>query len=109
MLRFLATILSLVVPGGGQLSQGRLRDGLLFFWAAFWFHAMTLGALIAAYPRLEGRALTFCVGAFGVPRGFAVPTAVIFTGVAIALHVWSARDAYLGRGRSHAPTSTAVG
>ncbi|TNF29753.1 MAG: hypothetical protein EP329_14865 [Deltaproteobacteria bacterium] len=94
MLRIVATVMSLVVPGSGQLLRGRLRDGLLFLWATLWFHVLTLGALLAAYPKLEDLPLTFAVGAFGVPRGFAVPVATVFTLVVIALHAWAARDAY---------------
>jgi hypothetical protein len=94
VIRTLASLLSFVVPGLGQVLRGRVRDGLLFFWGAVWFHVMALGALVAVYPRLEDPTLTLAVGAFGVPRGLAVPEAVVLTAVFAALHVWAARDAY---------------
>lgn len=94
MIRTVASLLSLVVPGLGQVLRGRVRDGLLFLWAAVWFHAMALGALVAVYPKLDSPTLTFAVAAFGVPRGLAVPEAVVLTALLATIHVWAARDAY---------------
>lgn len=97
MKRTVASLLSFVAPGLGQVLQGRVRDGLLFLWGALWFHVMALGALVAAYPRLDDLELTLAIGAFGVPRGMAVPEAVVITAVFATFHVWAARDAYRSR------------
>ena len=98
MRRRLATLASFLVPGLGQALCGRVADALLFVWGALWLHAMTLGVLLSVFPELDGEAAAFAVGAFGVPRGFSVPEATVFTIVAAALHVFAAADIRRGCG-----------
>jgi len=76
------------VPGLGQLAAGRVLDGVFFLVALLWMRLFFTG--IAAD---EERLTAALGGAFGIAGGFGRPTTVVFTVLAVALHVLAAWDA----------------
>ena len=86
---------SALLPGAGQVAGRRWGDGLLFFLVAAWVH-LTLAGLGARGSAPVSWAWT--VGALralagGGTAALTTPTMVVFTALALAVHLWSARDA----------------
>lgn len=102
--RWVLGALSALVPGLGQLAAGRIGDAALFVFAFCWTRLFFAG--LAA----DGEHLSAALGgAFGMARGFAMPTAVVFTVIAIALHVFASWDAARSHGRAGGRRSPEVG
>jgi len=85
-------IASLLIPGLGQVGQGRWAVGLLFLALSLW-----LRLVLASYGWIltpDHDAMTVAlVGCFALPDPFSAPLSLVVTLLAGVAHVWSAWDA----------------
>lgn len=91
---YVAALLSLVVPGLGQLVRGRFVEALLFL-VSFGYVRLLLAGLAgdAEGARMSG----FFFGAFGVEGGTSHPTFVVFSVLIVFLHGAAAWHAFRSR------------
>lgn len=88
----IAAVLSLAVPGAGQLLLGRWLPAALFLWLALWLRLLLAGAAFSLHqPQLAVDA--WLTGALALPSGDLRPVAVVFTVAAAAVHLLAALDA----------------
>jgi hypothetical protein len=91
----IAALLSLAVPGAGQLLLGRWLPAVLLLWLALWLRLLLAGTAFSLHqPQLAVDA--WLVGAAALPGGDLRPVAVVFTVAAAAVHLVAALDARRG-------------
>ncbi|MGM0575700.1 MAG: hypothetical protein ACQEXJ_08220 [Myxococcota bacterium] len=91
MIRLLTGLLSLVVPGLGQLLRGAWVDALLWLAASAWTHAVLSGTAWLGGPAVDPFEATL-LGALAHPPARRFPLVVVLTVLAFALHVGAALD-----------------
>lgn len=90
---YVSALMSLVIPGSGQLLQLRVGDAVLYAFLVFWMRLSLAGvALVLKQPEIMGDA--FFAGAIAIEGVARAPVAVVFTVVVVIVHLWAAWDAY---------------
>ena len=85
-------IASFVLPGLGQLGQGRYLDAALFLALSLWLRLVlaSYGWILTVDKDALGAALW---GVLVLPEPSSAPLAVVVTVALVVVHVWSALDA----------------
>ena len=87
----LSIMASLIVPGLGQVGQGRYKDAALFVGLVVWLRLVlaSYGWILTTDKDAIGAALW---GFMAIPEPGSAPLAIVVSVLVLAVHLWAALD-----------------